>query len=213
MYECEEHSECISNNSEWIEHILSAWTGHRKFAEWLVKYAKSEVVVELGVDYGYSTFVFANALKNTTGKIYGIDLFLGDEHTGFRHTYMNVMDNIKNHSLTNIEIIVGDFTEVSKTWEKPINILHIDGLYTYDGVKNDFESWSKYVSEDGLILFHDVAVEHFEVKQFFRDLKGGHKLYFTHSGGLGIYTKNIELRNLILKNFDNVFDFDTRPLF
>lgn len=211
-YEYEEHSECISNNSEWIEDIVSAWKGHRKFAEWLVKRAKSEVVVELGVDYGYSTFVFANALKNTTGKIYGIDLFLGDEHAGFRQTYTSVMDNIKNHSLTNIEIIVGDFTEVSKTWKKPINILHIDGLHTYDGVKNDFDSWSKYVSEDGTIIFHDVAVEHFEVKQFFRDLKGGHKLYFTHSAGLGIYTKNTELYHLILKNFDNVFDFDTNPL-
>jgi len=211
-YECGEDVKCISNNSEWIEDILSAWTGHRNFAEWLVKYAKSEVVVELGVDYGYSTFVFANALKNTTGKIYGIDLFLGDEHTGIRDTYMSVMDNIKNHSLTNIEIIVGDFTEVSKTWEKPINILHIDGLHTYEAVKNDFESWSKYVSEDGIILFHDVAVEHFEVKYFFRDLKGGHKLYFTHSAGLGIYTKNTELYHLILKNFDNVFDFDTNPL-
>ena len=52
---------------DWIDSIISAWTGHRKFAEFLVEKKNPDVIVELGVDYGYSTFVFANALQNKTG--------------------------------------------------------------------------------------------------------------------------------------------------
>ena len=195
----------------WIEEIISAWVGHRKFAEWITSKYENPIIVELGVDYGYSTFVFANALKNSTGTIYGIDLFAGDVHTGFRNTYESVMKNIKDHELSNIEIIMGDFTHVSKIWNKPINILHIDGLHTYEAVKNDFTNWSKFVDDNGIILFHDTAIKHFGIKDFFRELKGGYKLYFTHSAGLGIYTKNKELSKLILDSFDNVYDFSLTP--
>ena len=62
----------------WIENIVSAWKGHRTFAEWLVSKFENPKIVELGVDYGYSTFVFANSLKGTSGIIYGIDLFQGE---------------------------------------------------------------------------------------------------------------------------------------
>lgn len=195
----------------WIENIVSAWKGHRNFAEWLVSKFNNPTIVELGVDYGYSTFVFANSLKGTSGTIYGIDLFQGDVHAGMRNTYDTVINNIKTHDVSNIEIISGDFTEVSKKWDKPIDILHIDGLHTYEAVKNDFNCWSKFVKENGIILFHDTAIPHFGIKDFFREIDGGYKLYFTHSAGLGIYTKNHELYSLILKSFSNVYDFKESP--
>jgi cephalosporin hydroxylase len=197
--------------NDWIEDIASAWKGHRLFAEWLTKNTKNDIIVELGVDYGYSTFVFANSLKNTNGKIYGVDLFIGDSHAGQRNTYDSVIKKIKDYDVTNIEIIVGDFTEVSKVWDKQIDILHIDGFHTYAAVKNDFECWSKYVLENGIILFHDTAISWFEIKEFFRELSGGYKLYFTHSAGLGIYTKNKKLYEDIKLNFSNVFDDSTTP--
>jgi len=205
------NEEIIINNSDWIEEIGSAWTGHKKFAEWLVKNTKPEIIVELGVDYGYSTYVFGNALKNTACKMYGIDLFTGDIHAGFRDTYNFVLDTLNKHGLNNVEIIKGDFTEVSKNWNKKINILHIDGLHTYEAVKNDYLCWSKYVTDDGIILFHDVAIPYFEVKDFFRELNHGHKLYFVHSAGLGICTKNTKLYNMILQEFDNIYDFNVNP--
>lgn len=199
--------------SDWIDNIISAWTGHRKFAEWLVHNTQSDVIVELGVDHGFSSFVFANALKNTNGVIYGIDLFIGDAHTGERNMYDVVMNSITEHNLENIQIVRGEFTTISKIWSKPINILHIDGFHTHEAVKNDFDCWSKHVNDDGIILFHDTAITDrgFGVKDFFRELSGGYKLYFTHSAGLGIFTKNVELYNKILNSFDNVFDFEKNP--
>lgn len=198
--------------SDWINNIVSAWKGHRLFAEWLVKTMKAKTIVELGVDYGFSTFCFANALQGTDGIIYGIDLFQGDEHTSFRNTYNEVLHNIKVHNVKNIEILRGDFVSMSKIWTKPIDILHIDGLHTYEAVKNDFECWSKHLNSDGIVLFHDVAIEHFGVKDFFKELSDGYRLYFTHSAGLGIYTKNKDLYKLILDNFGNIYEFDKRFL-
>ena len=201
----------LESKMDWIESIVSAWTGHREFAEWITSEYKNPTIVELGVDYGYSTFVFANALKGTSGTMYGIDLFAGDVHAGFRNTYEGVMKNIKDHEVSNVEIIMGDFTHVSKLWSKPIDILHIDGLHTYEAVKNDFECWSKFVNEGGTILFHDTAIQSFGIKDFFRELDGGFKLYFVHSAGLGIYTKNEQMYKNILTNFSNVFDFSKKP--
>ena len=47
---------------DWIEEISSAVKGHRVFFEWLVEHMRPTTIVELGVDRGYSTFVFAEAL-------------------------------------------------------------------------------------------------------------------------------------------------------
>ena len=192
-------------NYDFISKISSVWIGHRDFAEWLVSYLKPKTSVELGVDWGFSSFVFANALSyvNVFGKVYGIDLF-----TGERDTYGSVKENCTHYNINNLEIIKGDFTEVSKTWTLPIDILHIDGFHTYDAVKNDFTNWSKFVNENGIILFHDTAVEYFGIKDFFKELKNGYKLEFKHSAGLGIYTKNKELYQLILSTFDNVYGTD-----
>jgi predicted O-methyltransferase YrrM len=195
----------------WIENIVSAWKGHRVFAEWLVSTVSPSTIVELGVDYGYSTFVFANALKGTQGTIYGIDLFTGDQHAGSRDTYAGVMDAIRNRDVTNIEIVRGDFTAVSKLWSKPIDVLHIDGLHTYEAVKNDFTCWSPLVKESGIVLFHDVAIPQFGIKKFFSEIEG-YKLYFTHSAGLGIWTKNKALYETILATFNNCYDFNSLPL-
>lgn len=198
--------------SDWVEKIESAWKGHRKFAEWLVKEINPKCIVELGVDYGYSTFVFANALKGTNGIMNGIDWFKGDSHASSRDTYKSIKENITKHNVKNINIIKGDFFEISKKWDKNIDVLHIDGYHTYDAVKSDYDNWNKYV-KNGIILFHDTSMrtKGFGVYKFFRELKGGHKLYFTHSKGLGIFSKNNELIKKIKDNFKNVNDFNEKP--
>ena len=61
------------------------------------------------------------------------------------------------------------------------------------------------------MLFHDIAVQSFGVKEFFRELTGGYKLFFLHSAGLGIFTRNKDLRDKIMDRFSNsVYDFETR---
>lgn len=189
--------------------------GHRPFAEWLVSYMQPEQVVDLGVDYGYSTFVFALAAKkNGKGIISGIDSFEGERMTGIRDTYNYVLEIIKAVNFRNTEIIKGDFNEVSRSWVHPIDILHIDGYHSYEAVFNDFNTWAPFVLNEGIVLFHDINVPNpaFGVIDFFRELSGGYKLYFLHSYGLGIYTKNKHLYDTIRNNFTNVYDYSINPL-
>lgn len=184
----------------------TAWRGHRKFAEWLVQFMKPEVIVDLGVDWGYSSFSFA---ISRIGHVYGIDNFVGDDYVGIdegRQKYQFVMmKREKLHLKDNLTIIEGDFTEVAKTWDKKINILHIDGDHKYESIKNDFETWSKFLDDNGVVLFHDTCVEEYEgreygVKKFFDELELP-KFTFEHSFGLGVASKNKDLIDQIKSNF------------
>ena len=189
--------------TDWIETLPSAWKGHRSFSEWLVTYLRPQTVVELGVDYGYSSFCFATALqKNRRGKIYSIDNFQGDKHTSFRNTKQIVVNHMNSHQLNHMEIIEKDFDTVAKTWNMPIDILHIDGLHTYEAIKNDYLTWSRFVKNSGVILLHDVCVYHsdFGVHKFFGEINEN-KLYFEHSSGLGIISKNKELMDIIKETY------------
>ena len=62
-----------------LSELSTAWKGHELFALWLVSFLNPKVTVDLGVDYGYSTFVLA---KKNTGIVYGIDSFEGDAIIG-----------------------------------------------------------------------------------------------------------------------------------
>jgi predicted O-methyltransferase YrrM len=166
--------------------IVTAWTGHIIFADWLVRRTKPEVVVDLGVDYGFSTFCFALA---GIGHVYGVDSFEGDEHAGNRNTYDLVNAKREELGMNNVTFIKGFFDEVAKTWTNPIDILHIDGFHTYEAVKNDYDTWSKFLKPDGIVLFHDTCVPHFGVKDFFRELDLP-KVNFSASFGLGVASRN-----------------------
>lgn len=167
------------------KNIRSAWKGHRVFASWLVQTVNPSVIVDLGVDYGYSTICFA---LPSIGTVYGVDNFIGTTDSGIKNTQPDVMRAIALAGLTNIEIIKGNFDDVAKTWDKKIDILHIDGLHYYSCVKNDFDTWSPFLSENGVVLFHDV-ISFAGIRKFWDEVSGN-KYLFQHSAGLGVLSKD-----------------------
>jgi len=182
------------------------WVGHREFAERLVRFLNPKVVVDLGVDWGYSTFCFA---MPRIGHVYGIDNFVGDEYVGTDDTRMKYnfveMKKEKLHLKDNLTFIEGQFSEVAKTWDKKIDILHIDGSHKYEDIKEDFETWIEFLSDDGVILLHDTCIENlngneYGVKKFFDELEMP-KFTFTHCYGLGVICKNEMVFNHIKNNF------------
>jgi hypothetical protein len=185
------------NQLEILQQIPTAWTDHITFAQWIVKKLNAEVTVDLGVDYAYSTFCFG---LPQIGKIYGIDNFEGDVMAGVRNTFDYVKQKRKELKMKNIIFIKGYFGLVAKQWDKPIDILHIDGFHTYEAVKNDYDTWSKFVKEDGVILFHDTCVPQYGVRQFFDEIELP-KTNFTCSHGLGVVSKNADLINEIRETF------------
>lgn len=183
-----------------MDSISSAWKGHEFFATWLVKKLQPETIVDLGVDYGFSTFTWG---LPHIGNVYGIDSFEGDPKTGFRNTFDSVIQLRKRLNLEdNVTIIKGKFSQVCNTWDKPIDILHIDGRPEYNFVKEDFENWYRHLKEGAVVLFHDTCIyeNNFGVWRFFNELQLP-KLNFTHSAGLGIATTNMELLGEIYETF------------
>jgi beta-1,4-mannosyl-glycoprotein beta-1,4-N-acetylglucosaminyltransferase len=196
--DCEPTSEILINN---LHKYSSAWLGHMEFACWLVKLLKPKIVVDLGVDFGHSTFSFAAAKE---GVIYGIDSFAGDVQAGFKNTF-DIVHNFKNNMIKqellidNITFIKGYFDDVYNTFDKVIDILHIDGLHTYESVSNDYNKWVSKTSDDAIILFHDVMSYPDTVGVVFNNISYP-KFYFTHSAGLGVVCKNATILNNILSS-------------
>jgi len=170
----------------------SAWKGHFEFSMWLVKKMNPRIIVELGVDYGHSSFCLASP---NIGHVYGIDCFEGDIHTGFRNNEQIVRDVkrvLLHKSLLlsdNITFVKGYFDDVLSTFNHEIDILHIDGLHTYEAVKNDFTTWITKTTENSVIIIHDVVSFPYTVGRFFNEIDFP-KFHFTHSAGLGVVCKN-----------------------
>lgn len=172
-----------------LQSIPTAWRDHGLFAQWLVRRTLPCTVVDLGVDYGYSTFNFA---LPGIGFVYGIDSFRGDPQAGARDTEYAVHQTRKDLDLHNLTFIKGLFDEVAQSWTTPIDILHIDGFHSYDSVKRDYESWSRFLTKNGVILMHDTEVMNYGVKDLFEEIDLP-KVSFSKCYGLGIITRDEKL--------------------
>jgi predicted O-methyltransferase YrrM len=202
------------------------WAGHKTFGYDLIRNYNPKIIVELGTFKGTSFFSFAQALKDKNDSecmLVGIDSWEGDLNTGKYEgdKMFNEVSSIaqKFYENINIKLIRGYFDEqVSKFENNSIDILHIDGLHTYEAVKNDYINWLPKMKENGIILFHDIVVEreNFGVKQLWDEISESSKfkVSFHHSYGLGVLflgdnhpTKfnHLEFHNhYLLKSFEKI---------
>lgn len=187
------------NINEWSNIHPSAWKGHRPFANWIVNRLQPEVIVELGVDWGHSSSYFS---EPQVGHIYSIDTWAPEHSPGggaWEHAEQ-IQQFLREQG--NITPMQEDLNEAAKVWDKDIDILHIDAFHHYDAVKNDFEKWSGFVREGGVILFHDTISFRNDVGRFFDEIEGMHKCNFHHSAGLGVASTDEALINEIKSVFD-----------
>ena len=192
-----------TNISEILGAIPSGWNlppkSHNEFVFWLLNRINPQLTVELGVDYGYSAFFLA--LNNKKNKVIGIDCFDISKHSSRKDDdYQFVMDIKEKLKLDNLEIIKGYFDDVAKTWDKEINLLHIDGLHDYDNCKNDCDTWAPLLKENGVILFHDTISAPDGVGLFFSQLELP-KVNFENSYGLGVASNRADLIEEIKQTF------------
>lgn len=192
--------------------LESAWIGHRYFVYDLISNIKPKTIVELGTHKGGSFFSFCQAVKDKklSTKLYAIDTWKGDEHTGnySKNTYQQVQNiHQELYPKVKIKLIKKLFVQALDDFHnKSIDILHIDGFHTYKAVKNDLTSWLPKVKKNGIILLHDTEEKkkNFGVHIFWDEIKDSFQtLKFDHSHGLGVI---INKKNKIWQ-FHHLFSF------
>jgi glycosyltransferase involved in cell wall biosynthesis len=180
-------------NSKRLEYPPS-WVGHIPFASWVIHAMEPKVFVELGTHSGNSYFAFCQSIQENalSTKAYAVDTWQGDEHAGLYDE--TIWQDVKTYNDENYE---GFSTLIRKTFDDAVNefengsidLLHIDGLHTYEAVKHDFETWLPKLSSRGVILFHDTVVKErgFGVYKLWGELEQQYSGFsFEHSHGLGV---------------------------
>jgi hypothetical protein len=176
---------------------IGNWSGHIPFAFDLVAAVRSGVLVELGTHYGESYFSFCQAIaaNGMSYSAFAVDTWQGDLHTG---AYGNeVFEEVDAYNRERYKpfsrLLRMPFEEAALEFgAESVDILHIDGLHTYDAVRRDFETWIGKVKPGGIVLMHDTAVRRrdFGVWRFWDELQEQYRTFqFEHSNGLGVLMK------------------------
>ena len=193
----------------------SSWWQHVPIAHWLVETLKPKVIVELGTHYGVSFFSFCEAARNYSQDtfIFAVDTWEGDKQAGYYD--QTVYDKVKQHQemfhKERSSLLKTTFSEASKHFkDKSIDMIHIDGLHTYEAVKQDYEIWRPKLKEGGSILFHDWNVREgeFGVWRLWDEIKTDKSmkcLQVPNGHGLGIATMSDETPNWHLR-FSEISD-------
>ncbi len=181
-------------------------------------------ILEIGTKFG-GTFYLWNSINHPDGMNISIDMDDGGKHGGIGSDQMDKRDLWFQERFANCHFIRGDSHAESTLYnlrynlqsfrmglnnglwdrstfnEKYIDFLFIDGDHTYEGVKKDFEMYSPFVKNGGIIAFHDIVIsEHHHdrdvyVGEFWNEIKNGHQYYEfvepgNNWGGIGLIIKD-----------------------
>lgn len=180
--------------------------------------------MELGTHSGNSYFSFCQsvATNRLPTRCYAVDTWEGDAHAGFYDD--SVFEDVDSYNNTHYHafssLLRMTFDQARANFrDSSVDLLHIDGLYTYDAVRHDFENWLPKMSPRGAVLFYAIKVhEHdFGVWKFWEEVSVKYPhIEFDHSHGLGILFVGNEQNSVIkalIRDFQDTSSQETRKSF
>ena len=114
---------------------------------------KPKILVEIGVEFGRSTSVFAEFQKGSAIKtsFFAVDNF---SYPNLGADRFHVKAQMEKHNWKYV-LIERDSQEYAEIFDLPIDLIHIDGDHSYEGVKKDCQSWLPKVRPGGYACFDD----------------------------------------------------------
>jgi glycosyltransferase involved in cell wall biosynthesis len=171
--------------SDWIQHV--------PFAFWLVDVLRPRRIVDLGTHNGVSYSAMCQAVK-TLGlatSCFAIDWWKAHEHGGSygEDVYPDLADFHDQRYSVFSRLVRSTFDDALRDFEDgSIDLLHVDGLDTYEVVRYEYQSWLPKLSPNAVVLFHDTNIleRGFGVFRLWNEITAGKPRFsFLHGHGLG----------------------------
>jgi tetratricopeptide (TPR) repeat protein len=173
---------------------VSAWIEHLPFMFWMIDALRPASFAELGTHNGASYCAACEAVRalGLDCRCYAVDTWRGDEHAGFYGE--EVLEELRAHHDVRYSafsrLVQSTFDEaVAHFPDNSIDLLHIDGLHSYEAVRHDFDTWRPKLSEHAVVMLHDTNVRErgFGVFRLWSEVTVGRPHFeFLHGHGLGI---------------------------
>ena len=187
-----------------------AWSGHLATAFWLTKIVSPRIFVELGTHSGnsYSAFCQAISLLALPARAFAVDTWRGDEHSGLygEEVFKELHAFNEGHFAGFSKLLRATFDEARSYFQDgTVDLLHIDGLHSYEAVKHDFDNWKTALSDRAVVVFHDTNVreKEFGVWKLWLELAGSYPSFeFHHSEGLGVLGVGQNQPEVLCRLFD-----------
>ena len=185
---------------------IESWHRHIPFSFALLDMLRPKVFVELGTHRGDSYCAFCQGVdtQGLATRCFAVDTWQGDSQAGYYG------DEIFRDLTAWHDPRYGRFSTLLRmTFDEALNrfadgsvdLLHIDGLHTYEAVRHDFESWLPKLSPNAVVLFHDTAVRHsdFAVWKLWQEVSERYPSFeFNHGFGLGVLAVGDQVPEAVL---------------
>ncbi|HVS71013.1 MAG TPA: class I SAM-dependent methyltransferase [Phycisphaerae bacterium] len=195
----------------------SAWIYHLPMLPVLLQLLQPRSLVELGTFRGDSYMGICQAVSrlNLPTRCTAIDTWQGDDHAG-RYGPAILAELRAAHDplyASFSTLLQATFDAASPAFpDASIDLLHIDGLHTFDAVRHDYLTWLPKTSDRAVILFHDTAIKDrgFGVFRLWDQLAASGKPSFNvpYGCGLGILAAG---KNVPQPFLDFLADLNAHP--